>query len=86
MGIKYLHTMVRVSDIDASLRFYCEGLGLKDGEPQQIKALLRLPAVLRPIEPNEKYAVGNLGVRIPCSVRESRNMTFHPATSWLGGA
>ncbi|HUA79731.1 MAG TPA: VOC family protein [Dyella sp.] len=27
--MKYLHTMVRVRDLDASLRFYCEGLGLK---------------------------------------------------------
>ncbi len=26
--MKYLHTMVRVTDIDASLRFYCEQLGL----------------------------------------------------------
>ena len=28
--MKYLHTMVRVSDLEASLRFYCEGLGLKE--------------------------------------------------------
>ena len=28
--MKYLHTMVRVSDIDASLKFYCDGLGLKE--------------------------------------------------------
>lgn len=28
--MKYLHTMVRVSDVEASLRFYCEGLGLKE--------------------------------------------------------
>jgi len=28
--MKYLHTMVRVSDIDASLRFYCGALGLKE--------------------------------------------------------
>ncbi|TXG82746.1 MAG: lactoylglutathione lyase [Sphingomonadales bacterium] len=28
--MKYLHTMVRVTDIDASLRFYCDGLGLKE--------------------------------------------------------
>jgi lactoylglutathione lyase len=28
--MKYLHTMVRVTDIDASLRFYCEGLGLHE--------------------------------------------------------
>ena len=26
--MKYLHTMVRVSDLDASLRFYCDALGL----------------------------------------------------------
>ena len=26
--MKYLHTMVRVTDIDASLDFYCKGLGL----------------------------------------------------------
>lgn len=30
MGIEYLHTMVRVADLDAALRFYCEGLGLKE--------------------------------------------------------
>ena len=28
--MKYLHTMVRVSDLDASLDFYCEKLGLKE--------------------------------------------------------
>ncbi len=27
--MKYLHTMVRVTDIDASLRFYCDALGLR---------------------------------------------------------
>ena len=26
--MKYLHAMVRVRDLDASLRFWCEGLGL----------------------------------------------------------
>ncbi len=26
--MKYLHTMVRVTDLDASLRFYCAALGL----------------------------------------------------------
>ena len=26
--MKYLHTMVRIRDVDASLRFFCEGLGL----------------------------------------------------------
>lgn len=28
--MKYLHTMVRVSDLDASLDFYCAGLGLRE--------------------------------------------------------
>jgi len=28
--MKYLHTMVRVRDLDVSLRFYCEGLGLRE--------------------------------------------------------
>ncbi len=28
--MQYLHTMVRVTDLDASLRFYCDGLGLKE--------------------------------------------------------
>ena len=26
--MKYLHTMLRVSDLDAALDFYCNGLGL----------------------------------------------------------
>ena len=30
MAIKYLHTMVRVRDIDASLNFYCNLLRLKE--------------------------------------------------------
>ncbi len=28
--MKYLHTMIRISNIDESLRFFCEGLGLKE--------------------------------------------------------
>ena len=28
--MRYLHTMVRVRDIDAALRFFCEGLGLRE--------------------------------------------------------
>ena len=28
--MKYLHTMVRVNDIDKSLEFYCDGLGLEE--------------------------------------------------------
>jgi len=28
--MEFLHTMVRISDVDASLQFYCDGLGLKE--------------------------------------------------------
>ena len=28
--MKYLHTMIRVRDLDATLRFFCEGLGLQE--------------------------------------------------------
>jgi lactoylglutathione lyase len=28
--MKYLHTMVRVTDVDASLKFYCDALGLRE--------------------------------------------------------
>lgn len=28
--MKYLHTMVRVTDLDASLQFYCDKLGLEE--------------------------------------------------------
>lgn len=28
--MRYLHTMVRVKDLDASLRFYCDALGLQE--------------------------------------------------------
>ena len=28
--MKYLHTMVRVTDIEQSCKFYCEGLGLRE--------------------------------------------------------
>lgn len=28
--MKYLHAMVRVRDLDASLKFYCDGLGLRE--------------------------------------------------------
>ena len=30
MSIQYLHTMLRVGDIDAALRFFCDGLGLQE--------------------------------------------------------
>ena len=28
--MRYLHTMVRVTDLDASLRFWCDALGLSE--------------------------------------------------------
>ena len=28
--MRYLHTMIRVRDLDATLRFFCQGLGLRE--------------------------------------------------------
>ncbi len=28
--MRYLHTMIRVRDVDAALRFFCQGLGLRE--------------------------------------------------------
>jgi len=36
--MKYLHTMVRVRDLDASLRFYCDGLGLREVRRHDVPA------------------------------------------------
>ena len=33
--MRYLHTMIRVRDLDASLRFFCEGLGLIETRRQE---------------------------------------------------
>ncbi|OOG40389.1 VOC family protein [Rhodanobacter sp. C05] len=34
--MKYLHSMVRVRDLDASLGFYCEGLGLREVRRKEV--------------------------------------------------
>ena len=34
--MKYLHTMVRVRDLDASLRFYRDGLGLREVRRKEV--------------------------------------------------
>ena len=36
--MKYLHTMVRVTDLDASLHFYCELLGLVELKRREVPA------------------------------------------------
>ncbi len=36
--MKYLHTMVRVTDLDASLAFYCKALGLREFRRQDSQA------------------------------------------------
>ena len=36
--MRFLHTMVRVSDLDASLRFYCDLLGLKETRRKDVPA------------------------------------------------
>ena len=36
--MKYLHTMIRVRDLDANLRFFCEGLGLREVRRMEYEA------------------------------------------------
>ena len=36
--MKYLHTMVRVKDLDESLDFYCNKLGLKELSRKEVEA------------------------------------------------
>ena len=36
--MKYLHIMVRVTDIDASLDFYCNKLGLTETRRKEVEA------------------------------------------------
>ena len=36
--MKYLHTMVRVADLDASLEFYCDKLGLRELRRHEVEA------------------------------------------------
>ena len=37
MSLRYLHTMVRVSDLDASLDFYCDKLGLVEARRHDVE-------------------------------------------------
>lgn len=50
--MKYLHTMIRVRDVDATLRFFCDGLGLelkrRDDYPQGKFSLIFLAAPASP--------------------------------------
>ena len=50
--MRYLHTMIRVRDLDATLRFFCEGLGLietrRKESPQGRYTLVFLAAAENP--------------------------------------
>ena len=35
--MKYLHTMLRISDIESSIKFYCDGLGLEEIRRVEVK-------------------------------------------------
>ena len=35
--MKYLHTMLRISDMDSSIKFYCDGLGLEEVRRVEVK-------------------------------------------------
>ena len=66
--MEFLHTMVRVSDIDASLRFYCDGLGLTelsryDSEPGRFTLIfLATPEDIK----RAGYTGGKIPAGLPC--------------------
>lgn len=78
--MKYLHTMVRVSDVEKSLNFYCKGLGLKEvrrredeagrytliflGAPGNEDALLELTYNWDPEEYGEGRNFGHLAYQV----------------------
>ena len=82
MAIKYLHTMVRVRDIDTSLNFYCNLLGLKEfrrkeyelgkftliflAPPDQTNAMIELTYNW---EQDEDYEIGTAYGHIALGVR-----------------
>ena len=49
--MKYLHTMVRVTDLAASLRFYCDALGLREVRRiENEKGRFTLISIVSPLE------------------------------------
>ena len=36
--MEYLHTMIRISDVDDSLKFFCDGLGFKEVQRKDVEA------------------------------------------------
>jgi lactoylglutathione lyase len=54
MKIRYLHTMVRVSDIEDSKRFYCDLLGLVEVRRKDLTAAKATLVFLAP--PGQEYA------------------------------
>jgi hypothetical protein len=61
-----------------------EHAGFKDGESEDIERFVSVPAELGAIDPNEEYAVWNLGPRIAGSFGEAGDLAFHATTSCFG--
>ena len=88
--MKYLHTMVRVTDVAKSLRFYCDALGLKEVrryESQEGRFTLIYLAALTDIDPTlYEAAVVDGASRWQQSLRRFvwpvRRGSKHPA-AWL---
>jgi len=79
--VKYLHTMVRVTDLDASLRFYRDALGLKElsrkDVPQGRYTLVFLAA---PGDESAQVELTTTGTRSPTPAGATLG-TWH--TKWM---
>jgi len=60
--VEYLHTMIRITDIEASLRFFCDGLGLTEYRRNDYEAgrftliFLAAPADIARNKPSEEIS------------------------------
>ncbi|RNF81893.1 VOC family protein [Montanilutibacter psychrotolerans] len=68
--MKYLHAMVRVADLDASLRFFCDGLGLVETRRKDV--------------PEGRFTLVYLGA--PANPASEIELTFNYDVEDYGGA
>ncbi len=82
--MQYLHTMVRVSDLDASLRFYCEGLGLVETKrSESAGGRFTLVFLSTPADVARSRAAAAAGVELPTPAIE---LTYNWDPEDYGGA
>ena len=79
--MKYLHTMVRVSDIDESLAFYCDALGLAElAAPGDEDAQIELTWNWDPEDYGEGRNFGHIAYRVDDIYAACERLAEHGVT------